>query len=435
MERFATQSLLRWKENPRRKPLVVDGARQVGKSWLVDSFARENYENEAKVVFQDSVDAKAIFDGDLKPERLIRAIEALTNQTIEPQRTLIFLDEIQDCPRALMSLKFFCEQAPQYHVVAAGSLLGVSLHKDVSYPVGKVNHLDLYPMTFGEYLVAAGESALQDCIVKEDFELLAAFEGRLTELLKQYYCIGGMPEAVQTYMDDLGFDRVREVQQEILHDYDFDFSKHASGSMTEKIRQVWHSLPGQLARENKKFMYGAVRSSARAREYETALSWLADAGLIHRVSRITKPGLPLSGYEDKEAFKLYVLDVGLLGAMSGLPVRAIVEGDSLFTEFKGALTEQYVCQELIAACGLTPHHWSASGGGAEVDFVVQSEGKITPIEVKAAENLRAKSLTSFCKRYGIEEAVRVSLSPYRKESWLTNIPLYDIESLNAVLST
>lgn len=429
MKRFAMESLVRWKENARRKPLLIDGARQVGKSWLVDEFAATHYENEAKVVFQNSEDAKAIFDGDLKPERLIRALEVLTGETIRPQTTLIFLDEIQDCPRALMSLKFFCEQAPQYHVAAAGSLLGVALHENVSYPVGKVDHLDLYPMSFGEFLIANGKEGLWDLIADADFDLITPLSGRLTELLRFYYCVGGMPAAVQSFIDDEGLSEVRRIQEGILRDYDFDFSKHASAAVTEKIRLVWQSLPGQLARENKKFMYGAVRPSARAREYETAIKWIVDAGLAYKVPRVSRPGLPLSGYEDRNAFKLYLLDIGLLGAMSKLPTKVLLEGNTLFTEFKGALTEQYVCQQLIAECGMTPYYWSAERSIAEVDFIVQVGKDVIPVEVKAAENLRSKSLAAFCERYEVKNAVRLSLSSYRKEEWLVNIPLYAVGAL------
>ncbi|MCL2826549.1 MAG: ATP-binding protein [Eggerthellaceae bacterium] len=425
MYRSAQDKLVAWKSAKRRKPLILQGARQVGKTWLVQEFGRTHYEKTAYVSFQGNVELKRVYDGSLSPERLLEALSIESGTTITPDNTLIVLDEIQECPRALMSLKGFQEQAAQYDIIAAGSLLGVALHQGVSFPVGKVTHLDLYPLTFTEFLIATGNEQLVSLMERRDFSLTSAYRDRLIELLKKYCFIGGMPEAVMAFIETGDFGAVRSVQSDLLYDYDHDFSKYASGELAERIRLVWEALPSQLAKENKKFVYNAIRPSARAREFELAIRWLEDSGLALRVPRVSKPGIPLSAYQDLGAFKLFALDVGLLAAKSGLGERALLQGDALFEEFKGSLTEQFVCQQLVAT-GLRPFYWSAERSSGEVDFIFESSGKPIPVEVKAGENVRSKSLGSFLDKYQLSTALRLSLSDFRQQERLTNLPLYAI---------
>lgn len=429
MERDAMEKLIEWSNSSKRKPLLVQGARQVGKTWLIKKFGANHYRQTAYISFMDDDNMKSVFQGSLDPDRLLRAISAATNCDAGKHDVLVVLDEIQECPRALTSLKMFCEQKPDVPIIAAGSLLGVAMHQGTPYPVGKVTYLDMYPMTFVEYLRAVGKTNLADLLTSCDFDLISAFSETLEDELRCYYYVGGMPEAVAEYCgNNRALPAAREVQNRLLRDYEHDFSKYATPELTEKIRLIWESSPAQLARENKKFIYSAVRHGARARGYEDAIQWLVNAGLLIRVPRITKPGIPLSVYEDKEAFKLYLFDVGLLGAASKLDSRSTVAGNSLFTEFKGALTENYVCQALLATGLVKPRYWSAENSRGEVDFVYDFNGKVIPVEVKAEENLKAKSLKAFIDKYGLSKGLRASLSNYREQDWLLNIPLYTIGS-------
>lgn len=427
MKRFAIKELEKWKDSPRRKPLIIEGARQVGKTWLVKEFASIRYKNMVYVNFEKQIYIRDIFKTDFDIDRILTVLKAATHEEIVPGETLIFLDEIQDAENGLTSLKYFCEDAPELHVVAAGSLLGIELHRNTSFPVGKVRFLTLRPMSFLEYLLALGEEGLEKMLESEDWVNIGMFSTKLRELLKMYYYVGGMPEAVLAFSQRRDFDEVREIQQEILHSYDFDFSKHAPVELVPRIRQLWNSLPAQLSKENRKFIYGMVKEGARAREYETALQWLIDGGFVYKISNVSAPRIPLRSYEDNSAFKLFCVDVGLLGAISSLDSETIVKGNSIFTEFKGALTEQYALQELILHH--EPFYFSKSNSQLEIDFLIQENGMVIPIEVKAEENLRARSLRQFVADYSSSEAYRLSMSSYRKESWMTNLPLYAIETL------
>lgn len=427
MKRFAIKELEKWKDSPRRKPLIVEGARQVGKTWLVKEFARSHYRNLVYVNFEEQIYLRDLFKIDFNIDRILTAIKAATHETITPGETLIFFDEIQEADNGLASLKYFCENAPDLHVVAAGSLLGIELHRNTSFPVGKVRFMTLRPMSFLEFLIAIGEEELEKMVSDKNWVNVAVFSSRLKEYLRMYYYVGGMPEAVLAFSLRRDFDEVREIQQEILHSYDFDFSKHAPLDIVPRIRQLWNSLPAQLSKENRKFIYGLVKSGARAREYEAALQWLIDGGLIYKVCNVSAPRIPLKSYEDDAAFKLFALDVGLLGAMSTLDSATIVEGNRIFTEFKGALTEQYALQELILHH--VPFYFAKPNSQLEIDFLIQENGNVIPIEVKAEENLRARSLRQFVADYSPQDAYRLSMSDYRKETWMTNIPLYAIESL------
>lgn len=433
MYRKALTTLESWKVRKERKPLLLQGVRQVGKSWLAIEFGRKHFDDVAHVVFLDNEPMKAVFEGSLAPSRLLSAISAETGTSAGSGNVLVVLDEVQECPRAITSLKMFCEQRPDVPIIAAGSLLGVALHQGVSFPVGKVDHLDLHPMTFEEFLMATGDEALVDLLDKGDLSLIEAFSERFTDALRNYYYVGGMPEAVSTFADTGDFGKVREVQSRLLYDYEHDFSKHAEGSLSERIREVWRSAPSQLARENRKFVYSAVRPGARARNFEKAIGWLVDAGLLVKVNRISKPGLPLASYKDLSAFKLYLCDVGLLGAASRLDARTIVFGNTLFEEFKGAMTEQFVCQQLIAAGKMVPYYWSAERSDGKVDFVCDYANRIIPIEVKAEQNLKAKSLASFTQKYSLGKAVRLSLSKFKDQGWLTNVPLYATSMLPEIV--
>lgn len=427
MKRFAIKELEKWKDSPRRKPLIIEGARQVGKTWLVKEFASSHYRNMVYVNFEKQIYLRNIFQTDFDINRILTALKAATHEEIVSGETLIFLDEIQDAENGLTSLKYFCEDAPEQHVIAAGSLLGIELHRNTSFPVGKVRFLTLRPMSFLEYLLALGEEGLEKMLESEDWVNIEVFSSKLKELLKMYYYVGGMPEAVLAFSLRRNFDEVREIQQEILHSYDFDFSKHAPIELVPRIRQVWNSLPAQLSKENRKFIYGLVKEGARAREYETALQWLIDGGLVYKISNVSAPRIPLRSYEDNGAFKLFCVDVGLLGAMSSLDSETIVEGNRIFTEFKGALTEQYALQELMLH--QEPFYFAKQNSQLEIDFLIQEKGNVIPIEVKAEENLRARSLRQFVTDYSSSEAYRFSMSAYRRESWMTNFPLYAIESL------
>jgi predicted AAA+ superfamily ATPase len=372
---------------------------------------------------------RAVFEGNLDPARLLDAIAIETGRPVDPESTLIVFDEIQECPPALTSLKMFHERRPDLAIIAAGSLLGVAMHSGQSFPVGKVEHLDLGPMSFPEFLTGTGQDQLAKLLQDRDFDLIGAFRERFTDALRRYFFVGGMPEAVQTYADTGDYRQTRAVHDRLLYDYEHDFSKHAPGDTAERVRLVWNAIPAQLAKENRRFVYSALRRGARARSFEEAIQWLVDAGLLLRVDRVSKPGLPLTAYRDLGAFKLFMLDVGLLAAVSGLEPKTLLDGDRLFEEFRGSLTEQYVCQQLVAS-GLKPFYWSAENSSGEIDFLYQWEGSVVPVEVKAAENLRAKSLRAFSDKYGIAKSVRFSLADHREQDWLTNIPLYACGTVN-----
>lgn len=434
MKRNAFENLIRWKEKDGRKPLIIQGARQVGKTWLMKEFAKTRYKNVAYVSFNDREDAKRIFDDSYDVDNIILSLSAVTGVRISPEDTLIIFDEIQECERALNVLKFFNENAPQYHIMAAGSLLGVAVRqKNMSFPVGQVEFLNLYPLTFGEFLDAVGEQQLSSLIFEDNKAVIRVVKEKYITLLKQYMFVGGMPEAVQKFVKNKNFNEVRDIQNQILEGYRQDFSKYTEPRSVARITSVWNSVPAQLAKENKKFSYQVVDKSARAREYEIALEWLVLCGLVYKIPRITKPDLPLSAYEDMSAFKLYMLDTGLLCAKSGLDAQTIINGNAIFEEFKGSLTEQYVLQELKAQKELFIAYWSKKSGTAEVDFVIQDNSKIIPVEVKASVNLKAKSLASYREQYQPEKAIRTSLADFEINGGLYNIPLYLIENLSGIL--
>jgi predicted AAA+ superfamily ATPase len=433
MEREQITFLKRWKESKNRKPLLIKGARQVGKTWLMKTFGKEEYEQCVYVNFESNSRLKTIFTDDFNIQRILLALQIETGITIEAPDTLIIFDEIQEAPGAITSLKYFYENAPEYHIISAGSLLGVALTKNTSFPVGKVDFLNLYPLNYGEYLEALGKNRLADLLKTNDWELIKSFKSEYIELLKQYYYIGGMPEAVFSFSENKDFKEVRTIQQRILMAYEQDFSKHAPNEIVPRIRMLWNSIPAQLAKENKKFIYGIIKQGARAKDYEMALAWLIDCGLLHKVNRVSKPALPLKAYEDFSAFKLFLVDVGLLAAMGNLDAGTLLDGYGVFEEFKGALTEQYVLQQLITIPDMNIHYWSAENARAEIDFLVQFDASIAPIEVKAEENLQSKSLRVFYQKYNPKISVRTSMSDFRKEDWLTSLPLYAISELQKLL--
>jgi len=424
MQRELLQNLINWRNKADRKPLIIRGARQVGKTWLMKEFGKSQYKNIAYVNFETALSLHSIFESAFVADKLIMALKIESGVDIIPGETLIILDEIQECEAAITSLKYFQENANQYHIVAAGSLLGVALHKHRSFPVGKVDFLDLHPLNFSEFLMGVNESQLLELLQKKQWDLITGFKTKFINLLKQYYYVGGMPEAVMTFINQKDFKKVREKQLNILSAYEQDFSKHAPNEIVPRIRLVWQSLPSQLAKENRKFIYGNLKKGARAREFELAIEWLTDAGIVHKVNRCNKPGLPLIAYEVLTDFKLFILDVGLLAAMGNLDIQTLIADQSLFEEFKGAITEQYVLQQLKSIDQLPVYYWSAEKATAEIDFLIQYQNKIIPIEVKAAENLKAKSLKAYHQKFNPEISIRTSLSDYRKEDWLVNLPLY-----------
>lgn len=433
MYREKMNELIDWKESKNRKPLIIRGARQVGKTWLMKEFGERFYEKYAYINFDDNARMNALFEGEFDFEKILQGLKIESGVNIEPNNTLIIFDEIQEAPNALKALKYFCENANEYHIVAAGSLLGVAMHQGTSFPVGKVNFIDLTPLSFFEFLKALGEEELLKLLQQNDFQMINLFNERYKNYLKLYFYIGGMPEVVKSYVEDKDLNEVRKIQKTLLLDYEQDFSKHAPSNIVPRIRQLWNNIPTQLAKENKKFIYGLIKEGARAREYEIALSWLIDCGLIYQVNRVNNCKVPLSAYQDFSAFKLYLLDLGLLGAMAGLDARTILEDNEIFNEFKGSLTEQYVLCQLKECTDLDAFYWSSDTGIAEVDFVVQIGKNNVPIEVKSSENLQAKSLKSFVEKYNTKINVRTSMSNYREEEWLCNIPLYCIGNIIRIL--
>lgn len=432
MYRTSLEYLYKWKEKDNRKPLIIRGARQVGKTWLMKEFANKAYKSHAYINFDNNMQMKQLFLQDLNVDRLIMGLELYTGKKIVPSETLIIFDEVQEVPNALTSLKYFNEDAPSYHIVCAGSLLGIALHPGTSFPVGKVEFMDLYPLSFSEFMLAMGKEQYAELLESKDYEMITTFKQEYINLLKQYFFVGGMPEVVAHYAVNKDFQGVREIQRRILDAYEQDFSKHAPNEIVSRIRMLWNSIPAQLAKENKKFIYGLIKEGARAKEYETALLWLTDCGLVHQVNRVNAPNIPLKAYEDLKAFKLFTLDVGLLSCMVGLHQSALLSGNDLFREFKGALTEQYVLQQLKTLDNLNVYYWTNDRNRAEIDFLIGSEGRVIPVEVKAEVNLQSKSLKTFRDKYDIEISVRTSMSDYKKEERLINLPLYAISNIKKI---
>lgn len=425
MERSIYSSLKKWKESPTRKPLILQGARQVGKTYILKEFGAREYSEVVYINCDDNNDMQNMFV-DYDVDRIIRSLSAISGVSIKPSTTLLILDEIQEVERGLASLKYFCEKAPEYHVAVAGSLLGITLHEGTSFPVGKVDMLYMYPMDFEEFLLAMGKEQLVELLRSNSWAALTPLRGMLTELLRQYYFVGGMPEAVKTYVERGDIWEVRSIHSKIIDAYRNDMSKHVPKQQVQRMNMVWNSIPSQLARDNKKFIYGALRKGARANDFEIAIQWLVDSGLVHKVHRISKPVVPLKFYEDMSSFKLFLLDCGLLGALSETPPEQILIGDNVFEEYKGAFTENYVLQQLKSLPRTFVYYYSNDNSTLEIDFVVQHEAHVIPIEVKAEENLRAKSLRQFVTDNSGLHGVRFSMSDYREQDWLTNVPLWAV---------
>ncbi|MGN0237284.1 MAG: ATP-binding protein [Lepagella sp.] len=422
MVRDALRDLYEWKDRSNRKPLVIRGARQVGKTWLMMEFARVAFNKWVYINFEDEEILKHVFETDFNIDRILEAISLRFDTDID-ENTLLIFDEIQAAPRGITSLKYFCEKAPQYYVITAGSLLGISMHTGDSFPVGKVDFLNLMPLNFMEFLRASGHDRVAKLIKESNWDSISYVKDRIIQLLRTYYYVGGMPEAVKAFCDGLGYEEVRRIQSNILMTYENDFSKHAPVNEVPRIRMVWHSVTSQLAKENRKFIYGMLRQGARAKDFEIAIEWLRDAGLIYKVSRTKAGEMPLSAFEDFGTFKIFMLDVGLMSAMNKLPSSTLLLGNDIFSSYRGALTEQYVCQQLTGLADLI-YYWSADNSRGEIDFLIQKEDKIIPIEVKAEENLKSKSLAAFVGRYPQLHAIRLSMSDYREQEWMTNVPLY-----------
>lgn len=428
MERLLMKELIAWKNKKKRKPILLKGARQVGKTWLMKEFGRNCFSNVVYINFDRKPALCNIFAEDFDIKRILRMLNVESGERIMPEKTLIIFDEIQEAPEAIASLKYFCEDAPEYPVIAAGSLLGVAIHKGISFPVGKIETLQIYPMSFVEFLMAMGEEAIADLLLDGEMSLLKPFADKYIHWLKLYYYIGGMPEAVSDYAENGDIVSVRTIQNTILEMYDSDFGKHVEKDELSRVRLVWNSIPMQLAKENKKFFFGQIKKGARLKDFESAIEWLLDCGLIYKVYRVEKPGIPLKAYIDFTAYKIFTMDVGLLAAMCGLSADTLLNGNALFTEFKGALTEQYVFQELKWSAAAEAYYFSASSYN-EIDFMIQQGEQVVPIEVKAEENVKAKSLKAYADKYAPEKAVRFSMKLYNKEKWLVNIPLYAVMNL------
>lgn len=426
MERNLFIKLEQWKNKKKRKPLIIQGARQVGKTWIMKEFGARYYKDTIYINFDNNETMKKMFEIDFDISRIISSIKIEYGKSFDPENTLIIFDEIQEAPKALAALKYFYENAPQFSIMAAGSLLGVALHQGTSFPVGKVDFMHLYPLNFYEFVCALGENQLAQLLESGDYEMINAYSTKYTELLKKYYYIGGMPEVVQTFIDTDDFYEVRDVQKNLLKYYEEDFSKHAPKEVVPRIMMVWNSIPSQLAKENRKFKYGCMREGARAKDFELAIQWLEDAGLIIRSYRITKPDIPLIAYMEMNSFKMFTLDVGLLGAKADIHAKVLLDGCRIFEEFKGALTEQFVAQQLKAS-NKELYYYSTENSSGEIDFVIQQEMQCVPIEVKAEENLRARSLRAFCDKYKPEIAIRSSMSNYREQDWMVNVPLYVLD--------
>jgi uncharacterized protein len=427
MQREKLNELKAWKDSLYRKPLILRGARQTGKTWLLKEFGRTAYKQYVYINFEEATQLQAIFIENFDIDRIITVLQIYTQTTIIPESTLIILDEIQSVERGLTSLKYFFEKAPQYHIVAAGSLLGMGLHGNISFPVGSVDFMDLRPLSFAEFLLALNESQLLESIRKHDWEIVSVFHKKLLNYLRYYFYVGGMPEVVKSYAETNDWQVVRLIQRRLLDAYEADFSKHIPVELLPRVRMVWLNIPAQLAKENKKFVYGLLKEGARAKEYELAIQWLVDSGLLLKSHRVSKPGMPLVAYQELSVFKLFLHDVGLLGAMCSLDVQTLIEEDRIFTEFKGALTEQYVMQQLRVHSDRVIGYWTNDRSTSEVDFVYQEKGNVIPVEVKSGENLKAKSFKFFCDKYHPVKAIRTSAAFYKEEAWMTNLPLYALE--------
>lgn len=425
MKRNILAQLIAWQHKANRKPLIVNGARQVGKTYILKEFGRTQYQSTAYVNCDNNDVVTKIFSQDYDIRRIILSLSAVTHVSIKPGETLIILDEIQENPLALNSLKYFCENAPEFHIVVAGSLLGISLHGETSFPVGKVDVIQMFPMTFDEFLMAIGEEQLVEILRTQDFSMINSFADKLTDFLRQYYFTGGMPAVVSEFVKSRDISEVRDIQKQILFGYRRDFSKHAPSSQVPRINQVWDSIPSQLAKDNKKFIYGAIKKGARASEFEIAIQWLIDAGLVYRINRITTPSLPLKFYEDFSAFKLFILDVGLLGAMVDTPPENILVGESCFSEYKGAFTELFVLTQMMSQ-GIPVYYYSANDSRVEIDFIIQKDEKVTPVEVKAEVNVRSKSLRTYIDKHPGLKGLRLSMLPYKDQGWMVNKPLYAV---------
>jgi len=440
MKRSALDNLIKWKNKAGHKPLIIQGARQVGKTWLMKEFGRTQYKDAAYIWFENNERMANLFTGDMDTKRLMLGLELETRQKIIPGETLIIFDEIQACPAALTSLKYFNENMPEYDIIAAGSLLGVFLHEGVSFPVGKVEFMKLYPMSFREFLEAMDEKQLCGLLDNRDWEMIKIFKDKFISYLRMYFYIGGMPEAVFRFTANKDFAAVRDAQKQILEAYAADFSKHIPGIHLQKVVQIWDSIPYQLAKENKKFIYSEIKKGASAKTFEAALEWLLRCGLIHRVSRVSKPAIPLKGYADSTGvFKLFLCDIGLMSAMSKIDARVLLEGDALFTEFKGALTEQFVCQELTLLTlieDIDLAYWSNEAPArSEIDFILQTEMQIIPLEAKSSTNLKAKSLSVYREKFRPETEIRTSLADYKKSGNLFDIPLYALGGLIEIINS
>lgn len=432
MYRTAIELLYKWKDKKSRKPLIIRGARQVGKTWLMKEFGAKAYKKCVYISFDNNQRMQELFAADLNIERIVTGLELYAGHKIDPVETLLIFDEIQEVPKALTSLKYFNENAPQYHIVCAGSLLGVALHQGTSFPVGKVEFIDLYPLSFQEFMLAMGKEQYIMLLDGSNYSMVTTFRQEYIDLLKQYYYVGGMPEVVYNFSANKDFNEVREIQGRILDAYEQDFSKHAPHDVVPRIRMLWNSIPSQLTKENKKFIYGLIKEGARAKEYEMALLWLTDCGLVHMVNRVTAPSLPLKAYEDLKAFKLFLLDVGLLSCMVRLRQDVLLDGNELFKEFKGALTEQYVLQQLKTLKNINTYYWTNDRNSAEIDFLIDNGEDVIPLEVKAEVNLQAKSLKTFREKFNPKISLRTSMADYKKEDWLINLPLYAIGTIDKV---
>ena len=426
MKRHIFEQLVAWKETPssRRKPLILEGARQVGKTWLARELGKTQFESFVEVNFEKLQEARSLFEANFDLNRILLAIQAVTGTKVIPGKTLLFFDEIQFARRGLLSLKYFYDEMPELHIIAAGSLLGVIDHKDDSFPVGKVSFVRVYPLCFTEFLSAIGREGLVDMLQSKDYTAIDSFADTYTDLLRQYYYVGGMPEAVKVYAEQQNYRAVRQVQNEILESYKNDFSNHPPKEIVKRMLMLWESIPAQLAKENKKFFYTAVKSGARARDFETAIQWLCDAGVVYKVTRVRSGEMPLRGFEDMDAFKLYTLDIGLHGAMAGLDANTLVQGNELFMQYKGALTEQYAQQEMRCTSDMEIHYWTPDDSRAEMDFVVQHAGEVIPVEVKAELHLRAKSIAVYIQQNNPKRIIRTSLAPYKQGEIVTDVPLY-----------
>jgi predicted AAA+ superfamily ATPase len=436
VQRDAMQALQEWKSRANRKPLILQGARQVGKTWLMEEFAKGNYERSIRLSFNEDDSLEQRIFVDENASRIIERLEIDQETTIEPQSTLLIFDEIQEAPKALASLKSFCERKPEYQIICAGSLLGISLHAQHSFPVGKVEFLDVYPMTFIEFLRAIGRDKLADLLASSsDWQMLASFHDTLIEQLKSYLFIGGMPEVVSTFVQNCNYQGARQIQKQILRSYDLDFSKHAPHEIVPRIRKLFATVPAQLGREKKRFVYSNIEPGARSSNYDTALQWLVDAGIARTVKRVSTPKLPLAAYEDIRAFKLFIHDVGLLGCMSGLEASTILDGDEMFIEHKGALAEQFALNELVAGSGFKPWYWTNERNSAEIDFLIEHRGRALPLEVKSGTSRHGKSLRAYRDHFSPHVSLRASLRNLHRDDWLLNIPLYLLGELERILES